>query len=101
MSLHYNREGKTITLDEWATLMSQDEVKRVAYTEVDEGCYVSTVWLGMDHNWTEDGPPIIFETMILGGRYDQEQIRYSTEEQAVVGHARMVEKAAREYHPSS
>lgn len=59
--------------------------------------YVSTVWLGLDHSYPRgEGPPIIFETMVflydsgLGHDYDME--RYSTEEDAIQGHRRMVKK---------
>lgn len=61
---------------------------RVARTTVGESD-VSTVFLGLDHNWG-DGRPLIFETMVFGGKYDQECERYSTEAEAVAGHARWV-----------
>jgi len=48
--------------------------------------YVSTVFLGFDHGMGLDGPPILFETMIFGGDYDQYQERYATWEQAEAGH---------------
>lgn len=50
---------------------------------------VSTVFLGVDHNYG-DGPPLLFETMIFGGEHDQYQERYSTRLQAVEGHDRAV-----------
>jgi len=52
---------------------------------------VSTVWLGLDHQWG-DGPPLIFETMVFGGRgkLADAQQRYATREQALAGHAEMV-----------
>ena len=42
---------------------------------------VSTVFLGIDHNWS-DGPPVLFETMIFGGEHDQYLDRCSTWKQA-------------------
>jgi hypothetical protein len=51
---------------------------------------VSTVWLALDHGWMPDRPPMIFETMIFGGKHDLYQQRYSTEEQAYEGHTEMV-----------
>ena len=45
---------------------------------------VSTVFL-----W---GHPLLFETMVFGGKLDQEQKRYSTWEEAERGHAAMVER---------
>jgi len=46
---------------------------------------VSTVFIGLDHGWGE-GPPILFETMIFGGKHDQFQERYPTWDEAVAGH---------------
>jgi len=52
---------------------------------------ISTVFLGLDHNWGQ-GPPLLFETMVFGGKLDQEQERYTTWEEAETGHRLMVEK---------
>lgn len=65
---------------------------RVAWTEVYDGCRVSTVFLALDHRFSGDGPPIVFETMVFGGPFDQEQERYCTWVEAEAGHARWVEK---------
>jgi hypothetical protein len=52
--------------------------------------WISTVFLGIDHNWGE-GPPVLWETMVFGGALDQEQDRCSgSREQAEAMHARMV-----------
>lgn len=58
---------------------------------------VSTVFLGLDHNHIaialgRSESPILFETMVFGGKLDQEQERYCTWEEAEAGHALMVEK---------
>jgi hypothetical protein len=50
---------------------------------------VSTVFLGMDHSFGH-GPPLLWETMVFGGKYDEEQERYSTKEAAVAGHEKWV-----------
>jgi len=60
-----------------------------------KGVQVSTVFLGIDHNFNE-GEPILWETMIFGGTHDQYQARYATREEALAGHKRalaMVERA--------
>ena len=78
--------------------MEDIEYKRVASTDI--GPYwVSTVWLGIDHNWLGDGPPIIFETMVFSkgerddpgyhGLHDMDMDRYATEEEALAGHEAM------------
>ena len=57
---------------------------RVARTDLPGGRFVSTVFLGLDHNYMPDGPPLLFETMVFPECDFCE--RYSTWEQAVAGH---------------
>ena len=49
---------------------------------------VSTVFLGMDLNYSGKGKPILLETMIFGGEYVSHQERYTSKTQAVRGHAK-------------
>ncbi len=46
---------------------------------------VSTVFLGMDHAF-DGGTPLLFETMIFGGEYDNDCWRYHTWDEALHGH---------------
>ena len=46
---------------------------------------ISTVFLGIDHNFG-GGRPILFETMIFGGEHDGYQERYHTWKEAEKGH---------------
>lgn len=62
--------------------------RRVAEANVGNVC-ISTVFLGLDHNWGP-GEPILFETMVFGGHFDGQQRRYATWEEAERGHAEMV-----------
>ena len=88
MSRYYDRQGQPLTLMEWAHRFEDWDYKRIAQTVV--GKYnVSTVWLGADHQFGE-GPPLIFETMVFPGEADCE--RYTTEQEALAGHAAMVAK---------
>ncbi len=52
---------------------------------------ISTVFLGLDHQFG-NGSPLLFETMVFGGKHDEEMERYSTWEQAEEGHKRWVDK---------
>ena len=54
---------------------------------------VSTVFLGLDHQWHPDGPPLLFETMIFDGSEDEYQERCSTWDEAVQMHAEAVAAA--------
>lgn len=92
MSIDYYRRDGSGPVEFTPELMKD---KRVAYDELDNGNSVSTVFLGLNHQYG-DGPPLIFETMVFGGKYDQDMERYATEAQAIEGHARWVAKASEE-----
>ena len=47
---------------------------------------VSTVFLGLDHAY-DNGAPVLWETMILGGIHDGYQRRYRSRAAALRGHA--------------
>ena len=53
-----------------------------------KACCVSTVFLGLDHNHY-GGRPILFESMVFGGKHDLNQYRYHTIEEAIEGHEQM------------
>jgi hypothetical protein len=63
-----------------AAFFKNKEERRVALTPI--GDYrVSTVFLGIDHNFSDEGEPLLFETMIFGGKFggeDEYQTRCST-----------------------
>lgn len=51
---------------------------------------VSTVFLSTDHQFG-NGPPLLFETMIFGGKHNDEEWRYSTLGEAKLSHFRIVD----------
>ena len=82
---------KKVDVETWAKGLTDNP--RVAKTKI-RNITISTVFLGLNHNWG-DGDPLLFETMVFGGKLDEEQDRYSTWEEAEVGHKKMVEKVKR------
>jgi hypothetical protein len=92
VSTYYDREGNPITMEAWCVLLgrkhSEEEYGRVAITVIDDSS-ISTVWLGLNHNW-RGNPPLIFETMVFGGPLNGQQWRYSSEAQALAGHDQVV-----------
>lgn len=102
MSEYYSRKGEAISAEQWRDAVSEKDAKRVAETTLPNGYWVSTVWLGINHSFGS-GRPLIFETMVFphnkqddGGKGvtgwgDVDSDRYSTEAEALEGHARMVE----------
>jgi hypothetical protein len=93
VSDYYDRQGNPMTWDEWVKGYKDDfeSTRRVAKTTIGD-MFISTVWLGLDHG-LPDTPPLIFETLIMGGVMDQNMWRYSTEEEAVAGHEQAVNLA--------
>lgn len=70
----------------WARWFEDNwKYKHVAATRIGTA-RVSTIFLGLDHSFAEDGPPILFETMIFNGPADQYQRRCSTWKQAEAMH---------------
>lgn len=58
---------------------------------------VSTVFLGLDHSFglAGDRLPLLWETMIFGGKHDGYVDRYSSRGAALKGHAKALELAIR------
>lgn len=79
-------------LFKWGEWM-QTANRRIALDEID-GSKVSTVFLGLDHGFGDGRRPVLFETMVFGGEFDQEQERYCTLEEAKQGHARWLAKVS-------
>lgn len=75
---------------DWA-LMFDRENRVVNKTTTSNNHYVSTVFLGLDHSWTED-KVLLFETMIFSEDkdVDEYQERYSTWQEAEEGHDKIV-----------
>lgn len=118
--MYRDKMGRPLSLTEWADLFEDSEYRIVSRTEfpatalVPVPSHLSTVWLGLDHNFFPGGPPIIFETMRFqdiekisdefglpyrpstdfpdpeAPKDRTDQVRYSTEEQARLGHAHIV-----------
>jgi hypothetical protein len=95
--LWYDKQGQPIDASEVERLQTQEGYKRVGGTVItstvdpSQSLWISTVWLGLDHSWDPNGPPLIFETMIFEGSGQGEVIhRYPTQETAQAGHQSVV-----------
>lgn len=87
--VYFNRRGEPIDAAEADRLLLSMKYRLVARDEVG-GTVVSTVWLGVNHQHF-DGPPLIFETATFDPEGDVLD-RYSTEAEALVGHATVVRR---------
>lgn len=69
--MYYNRDGTPVQGDNrqdamlnWANKFERQD-RTVAVTKTLYGERLSTVFLGLDHSFSQLGPPIIFETMLF------------------------------------
>jgi len=96
MITYYDKQGNIVTdIHELNKLFEDPEYKRVAQTTLSDSKWVSTVWLGINHRYNDDDPPLIFETMVFLYKGDYMELdgkRYSTEKDALRGHDEMVAK---------
>lgn len=68
----------------WGRWMESAD-RHIAQTWFDNVC-VSTLFLGLDHRFTDEGPPILWESMVFGGPLDGEMRRYASRAEADAGH---------------
>jgi hypothetical protein len=92
---YYDIDGNPLTTLDWVVLLESRDMTEygvIGNTYIGD-VRVSTIWLGLNHNFG-DGPPLIFETMIFGLPDEDEvgeyQWRYSTKEAALAGHDQAV-----------
>ena len=94
MDKYYNKKEEAIDMMEWGDLLDDKDYKIIKQETLPDGKWVSTVWLGLDHNFV-GGKPLIFETMVFpkeGDYQDLDMERYSTLKEAKKGHQKLVEK---------
>lgn len=92
-NLWFDKQGRPLNdYNEIERLLTDRSYTIVARTRLPEDVTVSTVWLGLNQNWNDELPPIIFETLVLGGEHDGDQYRYRTIEEAKAGHKAIVEE---------
>lgn len=90
-----DKDGKTPILEpdiiKWAKWFEKADSDRIINQDEFNGeISVSTVFSGIDYNFLGDGPPILWETMVFGGKYDGDRERYSSYDDALMGHEKMV-----------
>lgn len=88
-----DRKPRRANIHEWSAYMTSAD-RHVRLTEVHtpgaSTAQISTVFLGIDHAFGLDERPVLFETMVFGGQFNECQWRYSTWDEAEEGHAQVV-----------
>ena len=95
MGLYYilvNRDVVPIPdVSTWGHWMqTAGDARIVAQDRLSDDVLVSTVFLGLDHGFCNQSPPILFETMVFGGPLHEECVRYCTYADAERGHTEML-----------
>lgn len=89
MDLYFDRAGRPIPdAMTWSDLRMDRATVNVARAYLPGGVTVSTVWLGISVGFFE--PPLIFETVVIGGKYNHASWRYPSEVTALAGHDQIV-----------
>ncbi len=94
MGQKYDKEGKPISLYEWAKLFEDPTYQQIALTHLENGICISTVWLGMAKLLPMPDESIkdqLFETMIFDK--DRNELfcqQYATLEEARAGHEKQM-----------
>lgn len=92
---HYVLDGKLAklcpNLYEWGQWFETAN-RAVAKTKIGD-ILVSTVFLGLDHNFSDEGDPLLFETLVFDSEGEGgEMLRYFTWDEAEAGHKEMVKR---------
>lgn len=81
MRMHYyyalgeNGNPRVCSMEEFTELY-RDNKRRIVKQENVGKYFVSTVFLGLDHNYSETGPPILWETMVFHPNPDKTETRF-------------------------
>lgn len=93
---HYiliDRTPIAVTLLAWAKWWEAHDKERIVAQDTVGNSFVSTVFLGLDHNFFDKGPPLFFESLVFDGPLADTMRRYSTWQEAMAGHKALVADA--------
>lgn len=89
----YKLDGRNIVLakdiHDWAIAFEDMASRRVAEDTIGD-VRISTVFLGLDHGFGQSGQPVLFETMVFGGKFNDHTDRCCTYDQAEEMHRKVV-----------
>jgi hypothetical protein len=91
----YDKDTKPIPFNKFLELRQDPSYARVGLTKLrtpkGETITVSTVWVGVDYSGVQGAPPLIFESLIMGGKGEGRMDRYTTLQQAQEGHSNLLQ----------
>jgi hypothetical protein len=80
---YYDEDGNEISVEEWTAIFGEPRWQLV---DEQEGVKVSTVFLGLNHQFDPDLPPLIYESMVWVDGEEVDQFRYPNKANAEAGH---------------
>jgi hypothetical protein len=83
-------QADTLVAAQWLEENTQKRV--VACDEMPDGSVLSTVFLCLDHSMGRSDGPVLYESLWFDGPHDGHQRRYKTRQEAVEGHASMLQE---------
>ena len=92
------RETKYVENPDGTVRPEPDVLKWAAWFETADRCvaldesgttWISTVFLGIDHNWGK-GPPVLYESLVERDGEEATTRRYHTRQEALEGHRALV-----------
>lgn len=89
-------EPDTLKAARWFENAGSNGLRTLALSEFTKDHFLSTVFLGLDHNYWGGGEPILYESLWFGGEHDGEMRRYHSKEEALEGHKEMLAEAGYE-----
>lgn len=91
-----NHEVVECSLRDWQFYFSDDAAesadRRLVSAYTLGKITISTIFIGLDYNFTGNGPPLVFETRVFGGTRDGDIYRYATYDAALKNHNRLAEE---------
>lgn len=94
----YKRVFPCESLDNLKNRFENKTLSMVRQNQVSKKVWISTVFIPINMRYFGEGPPIVYETMIFGGKHDQLQIRYSTYKEVLNSHRKLVKKLKKEIY---
>lgn len=66
--------------------------RQIAKDRIKDSC-ISTIFLGLDHSFSKTkGEPVLWETLVRGGKLDGYMERYTSHDAALQGHNEIIKK---------
>lgn len=92
--LDENKNSVPCSLEEWGLnreYMRKNNIKHVAEETIHD-LWISTVWIGLDQKFPDDGPPLLFETMVFNKNHEEIYFSHSsTYSEAEEDHKKAIE----------